>query len=109
METSMSGAIVASANVKPADGLLLKLDYHLFLLPEPADGMFRSSGAQLRAGAAGASRLAGQEVDFLVKYRWNKWVEFLGGYSFFKGGEFFGDTGANGTAHFAYAQATASF
>ncbi len=101
--------IVASASLKPMTGLLLKLDYHLFFLPEQADGMFRSSGAQLRAGAAGASHLAGHEVDLLLKYQWNKWVGFMGGYSIFKGGGFFSDTGANGTAHFAYAQVTAGF
>lgn len=101
--------IVASTSVRPVTGLLLKVDYHLFLLPEPADGMFRAGGAQLRAGAAGASRLAGHEIDFVAKYQWNKWVGFLGGYSFFKGGEFFSDTGANGTAHFAYAQVQAGF
>ena len=101
--------IVATVAVKPVQGLLLKLDYHLFLLPEPADGMFRASGAPLRAGAAGASHLAGHEIDFFGKYQWNKWVGFLWGYSLFKGGEFFSDTGTNGTAHFLYAQTTASF
>lgn len=101
--------IVASVGIKPVKGLLLKLDYHLFLLPEPADGMFRASGAPLRAGAAGASILAGHEIDFFGKYQWNKWVGFLWGYSLFKGGEFFSDTGTNGTAHFLYAQTTASF
>lgn len=101
--------IVASTSVKPLEGVQLKLDYHLFLLPEPADGMFRATGAQLRAGAAGASHLAGHEVDFLAKYKWNKWANFLAGYSLFKGGSFFSDTGANGTAHFLYAQAQANF
>jgi hypothetical protein len=101
--------IVASTSVKPVTGLLLKLDYHLFLLPEPADGIFRASGTQLRAGVAGASRLAGHEIDFLAKYQWNKWVNFLAGYSLFQGGEFFSDTGTNGTAHFAYVQTQANF
>lgn len=101
--------ITASFGVKPVEGLLMKLDYHLFLLPEPTDGMYRASGALLRAGAAGASHLAGHEVDFLAKYKWNKWVSFLAGYSLFKGGSFFSDTGTNGTAHFLYAQTAASF
>lgn len=101
--------IVATTSVNPATGLLLRLDYHLFLLPEPADGMFQASGAQLRAGAPAVSHLAGHEVDLLVKYEWTQSVNFLGGYSVFRGGRFFSDTGTNGTAHFAYAQATASF
>ncbi|HSA59144.1 MAG TPA: alginate export family protein [bacterium] len=101
--------IVASTSIKPVKGLMMKLDYHLFLLPEPATAMFRASGAVLRAGAAGASSLAGHEVDFLTKYTLNKWVNFLLGYSVFRGGSFFSDTGTNGTAHFLYGQATASF
>lgn len=101
--------VVASAGIKPIEGLLVKLDYHLLFLPEVTDGLYRATGAQLRAGVAGASSLAGHEVDFLAKYQWNKWVNFLAGYSLFRGGPFFSDTGANGTAHFLYAQAQASF
>jgi len=71
--------------------------------------MFRASGAQLRAGAAGASRLAGHEIDFLTRYKWRPWADFLAGYSLFRGGQFFSDTGTNGTAHFIYAQVQASF
>lgn len=101
--------ISASIGIKPTSSSLMKFDYHLFLLPHPTDGMFRASGAVLRAGAAGASRLAGHEIDLLARYQWNKWVGFLGGYSFFKGGKFFSDTGTNGAAHFAYAQVQTNF
>lgn len=96
-------------SAKPMEGLKLELAYHLFLLPEPADGVFRASGARMRAGVAGASSLAGHEVDLFAKYTANKYLSFLGGYSLFKGGSFFGDTGTNGTAHFLYAQTQASF
>ncbi|MDO8519547.1 MAG: alginate export family protein [Deltaproteobacteria bacterium] len=96
-------------SAKPSDKISARIDYHLFMLPEPGDGLFRASGALMRAGAAGASRLAGHEIDLLAKYQWNKWAGFLGGYSLYRGGGFFDDTGANGTAHFAYIQAQAGF
>lgn len=95
--------------ISPFAGGTLSLAYHLFLLPEPSDGMFRASGTQLRAGATGASRVAGHEIDFLTKYQWDQWVSFLAGYSLFKGGKFFSDTGANGAAHLAYGQVQANF
>ncbi|OGP16149.1 MAG: hypothetical protein A2053_06120 [Deltaproteobacteria bacterium GWA2_50_8] len=96
-------------SLQPVAQGLIELSYHLFLLPEVSDGLFRSSGAQLRAGAAGASRVAGHEIDLSAKYTWNKWANFLLGYSLFKGGDFFADTGTNGTAHFLYIQTQANF
>ncbi|MBI2067747.1 MAG: alginate export family protein [Deltaproteobacteria bacterium] len=96
-------------SLKPFNGAVVSLDYHLFLLPRVIDGLFRAAGTQLRAGAGGASRLAGHEVDLLGKYQWNKAVNFLLGYSLFKGGEFFSTTGTNGTAHFLYTQTQVNF
>ncbi len=101
--------ISPSLQVKPTEKTSLEVAYHLFMLPEPGDAVFNAAGAVLRAGAAGASRIAGHEGDLLFQYKTNKWLNFLGGYSIFKGGSFFSDTGTSGTAHFLYAQATASF
>lgn len=101
--------ISANVSAKPTEGMKLELAYHLFFLPEVTDGIFRATGAPLRAGAVGASRLAGHEIDLFTKYAVNKYLSFLGGYSLFRGGEFFSDTGTNGTAHFAYLQTQANF
>lgn len=98
-----------SFRFKPFEGAQVETAYHLFLLPEPADGLFRATGAQLRAGAAGASTLAGHEVDLLGKYQWKKYLNVLVGYSLFRGGQFFDDTGGNDTAHFFYTQVAAGF
>lgn len=94
---------------QPSEQWKLRADYHLFMLPEASDALYRASGAVLRAGAAGASRLAGHEVDLTAQFIWNKYADFLLGYSFFKTGKFFSDTGSSGLMHFAYLQATAKF
>lgn len=98
-----------SVEIKPIKDFQMRLAYHLFLLPEPTDGMFQATGVVLRSGVTGASRFAGHEIDFLAKYKWNKWANFLAGYSLFRGGSFFHDTGTNGTAHFLYAQSQTNF
>ncbi|MBI4411200.1 MAG: alginate export family protein [Deltaproteobacteria bacterium] len=95
--------------VTPLKGLTASLDYHLFFLMEPADGLYQASGASVRAGTAGASHFAGQEIDALLKYKWNKYAGFMLGYSFFNTGSFFSDTGVDKNAHFIYAQTTVYF
>ena len=95
--------------VVPLEGLTASLDYHLFFLMEPADGLYQASGAQVRAGAAGDSRFAGQEIDALLKYKWNKHANFMLGYSFFNTASFMEDTGVDKNAHFIYAQTTVYF
>ena len=98
-----------NVQVTPLEGLTASLDYHLFFLMEPADGLYQASGAQVRAGAAGASRFAGQEIDALLKYKWNKHANFMLGYSFFNTASFMEDTGVDKNAHFLYAQMTVYF
>ncbi|OGQ21415.1 MAG: hypothetical protein A3C46_08485 [Deltaproteobacteria bacterium RIFCSPHIGHO2_02_FULL_44_16] len=98
-----------SFGIKPLASLQLLLDYHLFFLMEPADGLYQASGAQLRAGNANASRFVGHEIDFLAKYAWNEYADFLVGYSLFKTEQFFSDTGLGKTAHFFSLQTTARF
>ena len=96
-------------SAKPNEKWLVGTEYHLFMLPEVANGLYRDNGTLLRAGAAGSSRLAGHEVDLTAQFIWNKYADFLLGYSFFKTGKFFSDTGSSGLMHFAYLQATAKF
>ena len=100
--------ISPSVQIKPGKGKV-ELAYHMFLVPQVTDSLFSAAGTALRGGAAGASHLAGHEVDALGQYAFNKNFSVLGGYSLFKGGKFFSDTGANGTAHFVYLQGVANF
>lgn len=98
-----------SFRVSPAKNFTAELGYHAFFLMQPADGLYQASGAKVRAGAAGASRFAGQEADLLLKYDWKQVAQFQLGYSFFKAGKFLGDTGTKRDAHFVYAQTSVKF
>lgn len=98
-----------SFSVRPKEQWKIGLDYHAFFLFHPEDGLYQASGAQVRAGAAGASRFAGQEGDVSLQYQWNPHADFLLGYSAFFAGDFLGDTGVKKNAHFLYAQTVVSF
>lgn len=99
----------ANFSLSPFTRTKCEIGYHIFLVPEVTDGLYRASGAPLRAGAANASHFAGHEGDLLVSYKANDYLAFLAGYSLFVGSDFFKDTGTNGKAHFGYLQMTASF
>jgi len=85
------------------------LDYHLFFLPEPANGVFAANGAQLRPGNPTASHFAGQEIDLLLKFKPSKYFDALVGYSVFFPGTFFSQTGSSDIAHFFYTQFVARY
>jgi len=94
---------------EPLSFMKASLDYHAFLLPDPANGVFQANGTQLRAGKAGASHFAGQEVDLLLKFEPIKYFDAWVGYSVFFPGKFFSDTGSSDIAQFAYVQLTARY
>lgn len=98
-----------SLSLSPKEKWKIGFDYHAFFLFHPEDGLYQASGAQVRAGASGASRFAGQEGDLLLQYQWNSHADFLLGYSVFLAGDFLGDTGVKKNAHFLYAQTVVSF
>lgn len=93
-----------SFDTQPLEWFKTKLDYHLFFLPDPANGAFLASGAQWRPGAPGAGNYAGQELDLLFTFKPWKYVDALLGYSIFFPGTFFKDTGSSDTSHFFYTQ-----
>jgi uncharacterized protein involved in response to NO len=93
----------------PTSFMSAGLDYHAFFLPNPADGTFLASGAQLRPGSPGASPFAGQELDILFKFKPIKYFDALVGYSVFFPGGFYQDTGPSDIAQFFYTQFTARY
>ncbi|MFO1464413.1 MAG: alginate export family protein [bacterium] len=93
-----------SFDTQPLEWFKTKLDYHAFLLPDPANGVFLANGTQYRAGVPGASHFAGQELDLLFTFKPWKYVDALVGYSVFFPGAFFKDTGSSDTSQFFYTQ-----
>ncbi len=96
-------------SAEPFSFMKTLFDYHAFLLPDPANGVFQANGTQLRAGKSGASSFAGQEVDLLLKFEFIKYFDAWVGYSVFFPGSFFSDTGSSDKAHFFYAQLTTRY
>ncbi|MBL7685752.1 MAG: alginate export family protein [Deltaproteobacteria bacterium] len=96
-------------SAQPLSFLKASLDYHAFLLPDPAGGLFMASGAVLRPGTPTASHFAGQEIDLLLKFEPIKYFDAMVGYSLFLPGSFFKDTGSSDKAHFFYTQLTARY
>jgi hypothetical protein len=99
----------AGVLLQPTSFMKAHLDYHLFFLPEPANGQFLANGAQGRAGAPDVSSFAGQEIDLLFKFEPIKYFDGWIGYSVFFPGGFFRDTGGADVAQFFYAQVTARY
>jgi hypothetical protein len=97
------GAMLFS--IKPGK-FVIGAEYHLLMVAQPTSTTDTFGGV---AGAAGVGRLAGHEADLTVAYNWNKYANFLLGWSHFLPGAFFKDQGINAQADFAYFQATAQF
>lgn len=95
--------------IRPTDKTIVRMEYHAFWLPEPADGLYAANGLQERAGSATARRFVGQELDFLGYWNWNKYAAFQVGYSLFKSGAFLKDTGASSLAQWGYVQLLTRF
>ena len=55
---------------------------------------------------AGTSDDLGMEYDLFFKYKQNKYLKFLGGYSHFEAGDFLRDTGSADNGDYFYFQTT---
>lgn len=100
-------------NVKPGKTVDVELSYHAFWLAETTDYWYRSNGfSTLRTKTPdgrdvrtiGASSFAGQELDFVVKWKPRKWLNIDAGYSHFFAGDYLRDTGAHDDADLGYVQ-----
>lgn len=100
------------ATARPTDKLSVYLAGHLFWRPEAADALYNAGGAVVRPGAPGTSLDAGQEIDLVVGYAFNRHLKAEVGYSHFFAGDFIGETAPVGLSNdidFLYLQATYTF
>ena len=100
-------------NVRPAKTVDVELSYHAFWLAATSDYWYRSNGfSALRTKtpdgrdvrAIGANNFAGQELDFVVKWKPVKWLNIDAGYSHFFAGDYLRDTGPGDDADLGYVQ-----
>lgn len=97
---------VVSFSVKPADKWFVGLDYHLLMVDKN-----NSAGDSFATytGAPGAGKIAGHELDLLVKWDVNKYLKLMAGYSHFFRGSFLSNQGLGSDADFFYIQTLAEF
>ncbi|MBK9139334.1 MAG: alginate export family protein [Verrucomicrobia bacterium] len=82
--------------LKPAKGLTLTVDYHLFWLADTADYFYQANGNPRRGGAAGAGydrnqghdNFVGSEIDVIVTYAPKPYLNLQAGYGHFFVGDY---------------------
>jgi hypothetical protein len=98
-----------SISAKPAKDWTVSADLHRFYLDESESAWTAAHGGLVRAGAAGAGRYLGSEVDLVVRHRVNDHLTVaLGGGQFFDGA-FVRDTGPANDATWVYLRIVATF
>lgn len=104
--------------VRHSSTLDVELSYHALWLAETSDYWFRSNGlsplrTQTPAGrdvrTLDASRFAGHEIDFAVKWSPAGPLKVEAGYSHFFAGTYLRETGPHDDADFAYVMTTVKF
>ena len=103
---------------RPAKTLDASLSYHAYWLAETSDYWFRSNGISTQRTTTpdgrdvrriGASSLAGQEIDVVVKWSAAEWLKVEAGYSHFFAGDYLRDIGPSDDADFGYVMTTVKF
>jgi len=102
-----------SFKVTPVKDVTMQVDYNAFWLADTNDTWYRANGLAavrpLNAAAKKASDYCGSEVDFIVKWKVNRFLAVQGGYSHFIAGDYLKSTGFSSDANFGYVQATIKF
>lgn len=96
-------------SARPRETLAVALDFHHFRLVDERGAWVNAAGATVRAGAAGASRHLGEEIDFTATWRPRKSLAVLVGWSLFLPGGFVSDTGDDPVTHFVYLEVRGVF
>lgn len=106
----------AQFTLHPAKTWEIEISYHADWLANTRDYWYRG-GSALRTTTAtgqdvrtmGADRFAGQELDFIVRWKAASRINLDAGYAHFFAGPYLRDTGPADDADFGYAQAQISF
>lgn len=94
--------LTTGASVKPLPRLVLRVQYHYFLLAEPEDALYNAGGLVVRTGSPGSSRRVGSELDVRANYSFDRRLTGLIGYSHFFPGRFLSETGSARAMDFVY-------
>lgn len=94
---------------KPAKKLTAKLDAHFLWRADDEDALYNAGGGVVRAGAAGSSKDLGTELDLTLKYKYDRHLVLVLGYSHFFPGQFIKESGPGGGIDFIYTAAQFTF
>ena len=95
--------------LKPIKKLAVTLTGHNFWRADTNDALYSAGAAVERAGSAGTSDDIGYEVDLIAKYKFNRHLAGLFGYSHFYAGDFIGQSGTKEDMDFIYLQGIFTF
>lgn len=94
---------------KPLDKLTVSVAGHLFWRAENADALYNAGGGVVRAGALGSADEIGSELDILLKYKFNRHLMGVFGYSRFFVGEFIEQSGSSNNMDWIFIQLQYTF
>ena len=93
----------------PLESMTVGLTGHLFWRAEDRDALYNAGGAVVRAGGLGVDDEVGAELDLTIKYRFDRHLTGLLGYSHFFAGDFIEESGVSDDIDFVYAQLQFTF
>jgi hypothetical protein len=99
----------AGTTATPMERMTLGAAGHVFWRQSTDDSVYNAGGGILRSGALSSDRFVGVELDFTVKYVFDRHISALLGYSHFFAGDFIDDTGADDDIDFVYLQSQYTF
>lgn len=95
--------------IHPIKKMTFTLAGHQFWRADVDDALYDAGGAVVRTGSLGSSREVGYEVDLTSKYKFNRQLVGLVGYSHFFTGDFIKESGFNKDMDFVYVQGVFTF
>jgi len=86
----------------PNPKLTIKIEGHYFWRESIHDALYNPGGKVVRNGELSPDRDIGQEIDISAKYRYDRHIGMLMGYSKFFAGDFIKQSGSASSINFAY-------
>ncbi len=99
----------AGTTASPMERMTVGAAGHVFWRQSTNDAVYNAGGGVLRPGAASSDRYVGVELDFTIKYAFDRHLSALLGYSHFFAGDFIRDSGADDDIDFVYLQSQYTF
>lgn len=93
-------------SARPVGGVYVQVDVHMMRVYDTRDALYNAGrkAYRLATDPEGVSSYVGTELDFLLKWKVNRYVSILAGYTHFFAGEYLRATGGGDDGQFFYMQ-----